>query len=627
MVEEISNLDPAKKNMASDEFYHDKIYEAIPDLMFIIRTDGMLCNYKPVISRVLKLPPEEFLGKNIAEIVPGWLANLVIQNVNKAINTGDIQNFNYHMTLAEDSHYFEVRCIALEHDRALVLARDITISQRFEESLKLTQFAMDKMADMTFWAAMDGRIIYVNESACTTLGYTKDEFMKMKILDIDADFDEKKLILHLEEVKERGCLKNEARQVKKDGTIIPVDLTINYLKNDDKEYICTFAKDITNRKLAELALKDSEEKFRALVEQNISGIFVIDSKENIVVYNKGLEKILKIPREKAISTPLKDILLSLVVSGDDGKSKVDLIRSTVLEMLGPSSSLELIDFPETDIKLPDGEKATVHVRIFPLITSKEVMVAGVMSDITERKRIERELEKEHMELKRSNQDLQQFAYVASHDLKEPLRMVTSYVKLLEKQYKDKLDADANEYIGYVVEGTTRMRQMIDDLLRYSRVDVKGTPMKPIDLELVLKQALLNLSVCIGESHAVITQTPLPIVLGDYIQLTEVFQNLISNAIKFKQKDTPCVHIAAERIDSYWRLSVTDNGIGIDPQYFDKLFIIFERLHSRTEYAGNGIGLAVCKKIVERHGGKIWVESTPEIGSTFFFTIPDSPIEP
>jgi light-regulated signal transduction histidine kinase (bacteriophytochrome) len=231
------------------------------------------------------------------------------------------------------------------------------------------------------------------------------------------------------------------------------------------------------------------------------------------------------------------------------------------------------------------------------------------------------LEKRTAELARSNAELEQFAYIASHDLQEPLRMITSYMQIIEEDYKGKLDEDADEYIAFAVDGAKRMQTLINDLLKYSRVGTKGKSFVPISTETALNEALDNMQVTIDETQAVITHDQLPTVLGDDAQLTQVFQNLLSNAIKFRGNSAPQIHVGVEQTPKEWVFSVRDNGIGIDMKYAERIFTIFQRLHAREEYPGTGIGLAVVKKIVERHGGRIWVESPPESGSTFYFTLP------
>jgi light-regulated signal transduction histidine kinase (bacteriophytochrome) len=248
-------------------------------------------------------------------------------------------------------------------------------------------------------------------------------------------------------------------------------------------------------------------------------------------------------------------------------------------------------------------------------------VTAAIRDITARKKAEALLLDKIAELKRSNDELGQFAYIASHELQEPLRMVASYTQLLARRYKGKLDSDADEFIAYALDGVTRMQRLIQDLLAYSRVGSKAQDFLDISSEDALQQALINLRSAIAESGALVTHGPLPSVLADETQLIQLFQNLIGNAIKYQNSKVPRVHISvAKNGGEKWIFSVKDNGLGIDPQYFESIFGMFQRLHKREEFAGSGIGLAICKKIVERHGGTISVESQPGHGSTFSFVL-------
>jgi PAS domain S-box-containing protein len=285
----------------------------------------------------------------------------------------------------------------------------------------------------------------------------------------------------------------------------------------------------------------------------------------------------------------------------------------------------------------DETEFPVEITLWPLERAGGLFILTAIRDITERKKLQeelaserrqlvgarQELEKTVAELKRSNAELEQFAYVASHDLQEPLRMVASYTQLLAKRYKGKLDVDADEFIGYAVDGANRMQSLINDLLAYSRVTTQGHGFERVDCNAVLKDVLSDLRLAVEESGAVVTHDVQLTVMADRGQLGQVFQNLIGNAIKFRGAEPPWIHISVERKDAEWRFAVRDNGIGIDPQYADRIFVVFQRLHSREEYPGTGIGLAICKKIIERHGGRIWVESQLGKGTTFYFTLPNA----
>jgi PAS domain S-box-containing protein len=278
---------------------------------------------------------------------------------------------------------------------------------------------------------------------------------------------------------------------------------------------------------------------------------------------------------------------------------------------------------EASILCKSGKKIPYYFTGFRMVIDNIPYLIGAGIDIAERKQAEEALQHKTDELSRSNAELEQFAYIASHDLQEPLRMVSSYVQLLAKRYQGKLDQDANDFIGYATDGAFRMQRLINDLLAYSRVGTRGKSFEEINLEAVLALALENLKLAIQEKKAVVTHDRLPTAYGDSGQLTQVFQNLIDNAIKFSSDKPVAVHISAKIEGNECVCAVKDNGIGIAPEYLNKLFLLFQRLHTRKEYAGTGLGLAICKRIIERHGGRIWVESGLNEGSTFYFRIPAS----
>ncbi|MFZ0277033.1 MAG: ATP-binding protein [Candidatus Sulfotelmatobacter sp.] len=279
---------------------------------------------------------------------------------------------------------------------------------------------------------------------------------------------------------------------------------------------------------------------------------------------------------------------------------------------------------ELTARRKDGSQFPIEIMLSPLESPDGVLVTAAIRDISTRKKAEASLLNKIDELNRSNEELGQFAYIASHDLQEPLRMVASYTQLLSRRYKGKLDAEADEFIAFAVDGANRMQRLIQDLLAFSRVGTKGKDLHDTSSEEALSQALRNLRTAIQESGALVTHDPMPTVLADEMQLTQLFQNLVGNAIKYQNPGVPRIHVAAARNGGgKWVFSVKDNGLGIDSQYFEKIFGMFQRLHKREEFAGTGIGLAICKKIIERHGSSITVESTLGQGSTFSFALEGS----
>jgi PAS domain S-box-containing protein len=362
-------------------------------------------------------------------------------------------------------------------------------------------------------------------------------------------------------------------------------------------------------------LAESEERFRSVFERSKLGKSLTSPSGKLLKINQAFADLLGYSIEE-----MQGINFAEITHPDDTWESRECIRSLLANERNSyrmekryihKSGKEVWTDVSTTL-LRDGKGAPLY-----FLTA--------IADITDRKRAEKALQRLNENLARSNQELEQFAYVASHDLQEPLRMVSSYTQLLAQRYSDKLDRDAKDFIGYAVDGAARMQRLIQDLLAYSRVATRGGDLLPFDAHDALGAAVANLQAAIQETHALVANDDLPMVLGDHTQIAQVFQNLVGNAIKFhKPEEPPRVKISAElgaERPGFWTFKVTDNGIGIDPKYFERLFVIFQRLHGKQEYPGTGIGLALCKRIVERHGGKIWLESDPVKGTTFFFTLP------
>jgi PAS domain S-box-containing protein len=375
--------------------------------------------------------------------------------------------------------------------------------------------------------------------------------------------------------------------------------------------------DITDRKRAEREIKERQVYLEGVLRAVPDAIVTLDARHRIVEWNAGAEKLFGYTRQEAINKNVDD----LITAPDVAEEAAEFTQKALDGREVPST--------ETMRYRKDGTPIDVVVAGSPILIKDELIGAvAVYTDVSERKRAEAEIAHYTTALERSNQELQQFAYIISHDLQEPLRMVKSYLNLLTDRYQGALDAEADMFIDYAVDGAERMQAMIRALLDLSRVETRGEAFIPVDVEFVLSRTLDALAVAIWESDAIITHDPLPTVMADPAQLGQVFQNLIANAIKFRREnESPRVHIAAKPLsvdesqgEEAWCFSVKDNGIGLDPQHANYIFEIFQRLHTQEEYPGVGIGLALCKRIVERHGGHIWVESEPGKGATFYFTL-------
>jgi PAS domain S-box-containing protein len=372
--------------------------------------------------------------------------------------------------------------------------------------------------------------------------------------------------------------------------------------------------DISELRESENHLAQMEARYRGLLEAAPDAMVVVDEAGRIVLLNVQAEKRFGYSRDELVGQKVTNI----IPEGFAERLIADGTRTTA-EALAQQIGTGI----ELKGRCKDGTEFPIEIMLSPLESAEGILVTAAVRDITTRKRAESQLMNKIEELNRSNAELEQFASLASHDLQEPLRMVGSYTQLIAKRYKGKLGSDADEFIGFAVDGANRMQRLIQDLLVYSRVGTGEADLLNTSSEEALREAIKNLRGSIEERGALVTHDPLPIVQADERQLTQLFQNLVGNAIKYQNPGIPRVHISATRKDKKWMFSVKDNGLGIESRYFEKIFVMFQRLHKREEFTGTGIGLAICKKIVERHGGRISVESQPGHGSTFHFALAES----
>ncbi|MFC7214635.1 ATP-binding protein [Saliphagus sp. GCM10025334] len=392
----------------------------------------------------------------------------------------------------------------------------------------------------------------------------------------------------------------EADLTRPDGERYTLNGTFRPVTDDDGDVVSIIVsdRDVTERKRHQRRLRKSEQRHRTLAENFPNGIVTMfdDDLRYTLAAGRGFE--------------------DLPVSSSDLEGQ--FVREVWPDEVGETLESAFRDALEGETRTVDVEYAHREwiIRVVPLTDDGGAVFGGmtIAQDVTEQVERQRKLEE-------SNERLEQFAYAASHDLQEPLRMVSSYLQLIERRYGDDLDEDGEEFLEYAVDGADRMREMIDGLLQYSRVDAQGDPLEPVDLEAVVDDVIEDLHIQIDESGAQLAVGPLPRVEGDASQLRQVFQNLLTNAIAYSGNEPPTIRVTADRRGQRWLVSVHDEGIGIDPEDQDRVFEVFQRLHSHDEQAGTGIGLALCQRIVERHGGRLWVESEPGEGSTFSFTLP------
>ncbi len=598
-----------RKEAEEKAAFMDGVVESAGDGIFTTDTEGRITSWNSGSESIFGYSKREALGKPFSIIHPPEKMEegedfFRKTQAGKTVKDTDVQRRRKDSRLVDVS--ITLTPIFDSGGRWVgnsTIYKDITERKRAEEALRLTQFSVDKAGVAIFWTRPDGRFQYVNETACRYLGYSKEELCSMTVWDIHPNISAEKWPERWKVIKARESFTVESFNITKDGRTIPLEISNNYTRFDNEEFNFCFALDITERKRAEEALKLTQYS----VDRAGDATYWVEPDGRFMYVNDAACKMLGYSREELLSMGVSDI------NPDYPADKWAEHWKRMKE--GGSITFESRELTK------DGREIDVEVSTNYLEFNGKNYMFDFVRDISERKRAEEALKRNAEELKRSNSELEQFASVASHDLQEPLRMVRSYTELLQKRYAGRLDADADDFIDFAVDGVTRMQRLIKDLLVYSRLGTRGETFQPADCETICDRVVGDLKPVIKESGGVVVRGDLPTVMGDGPQIGQLFQNLIANAIKYRGDNPPEVRVRAERQNGDWLISVNDNGIGIDPEYADRIFGIFQRLHGSVEYPGSGIGLAICKKIVERHGGRIWVEPSPEPGSRFFFTLP------
>jgi len=566
-----------------------------------------------VLASAATVEQSSLIGAIIAALCAGLLAALTARSLTQPLRslTHSLEHFSGEEAIdVPEKAAGEIGVLARALKRMADAVREKTATIRqYAEREKLYIAAAESASDAIFTVDLAGAITTWNEAAERLFGYSAEEAIGKHVSFLATSEQRKEQETNFARIKRGERIENfETTRMRKDGATLHLSYNYSPVLSTSGEIVgaSAIARDITARKQA-------EEMFRMAVEASPGAMIMADQSGKIVLVNAETERMFGYERGELIGRPV-EILVPKPLRDMHVQHRNTYSVQPSRRIMGAGRDLFGVR--------KDGSEVAIEIGLNPIKTMNGLVVLAAIVDITERKHHETAMAERTAELQRSNAELEQFAYVASHDLQEPLRMVASYAELLADRYQGKLDERADKYIGYAVDGAKRMQRLVNDLLTYSRVGTQGLPLQSTEMSTVVGHTLRSLKPKIDAVGAEIVVDVLPTVDADEVQLGQVFQNLVANALKFNSSGkTPRVHIGAKPSPQGWTFFVEDNGIGIDGQYSERVFQMFQRLHDRETYEGSGIGLTIAKKIVERHGGRIWFESEPGKGATFFFTLP------
>lgn len=633
-IRDVSVRQNAEEILAQIEGKYRGLMEAAPDAMVVVNQNGEIVLLNLQAEKQFGYHRDELLGQKVTNIIPKGFAERLIADDLRSTEDALAQQIGTGIELnarRRDGSEFpiEIMLSPLESEEGILVTaaiRDISVRKNAEKVVAQMESRyrglMEAAPDAMVVVDQSGEIVLLNLQAEKQFGYRRDELLGQKVTNIIPIGFAERLIADDLRSSEDALAQEIGTGIeligqRKDGSEFPIEIMLSPLQNADEILVTAAIRDISLRKNAEKHLAQMEGKYRGLLEAAPDAMVVVNQAGEIVLLNLQAEKQFGYRRNELLGQKVTNI----IPAGFAERLVADGLRSAedaLAQQMG--TGIELHGLRR------DGAEFPIELMLSPMTGAEGTLVTAAIRNISVRKAAEVHLLGKVEELNRSNLELGQFAYIASHDLQEPLRMVASYTQLLSRRYKGKLDTDADEFIAFAVDGATRMQQLIQDLLTYSHIGTKGKELRDTSSEAALKTAITNLRGAIEESRAVVTSDALPYVVADETQLVQLFQNLLGNAIKYRESKSPVIHVGASDSEEKVIFSVADNGLGIDPQYFERIFGMFQRLHKREDFAGTGIGLALCKKIVERHGGDISVESQPGRGSVFRFGLTKSAIQ-